>query len=361
MSIDSYKTPALYGLINSNRKPNEFWGKNQFNSAFPAALACWMRDQELKPVYIHLTNKEIKACDQKISFDDVFNSKQENKSLRFDFEVKYHEFQNYCFDSLEAIDLVVSENNAQSRPLEVKLTVLPDETTHSKNESLWGCELVVRPVSVIYAALTIYHSLISHKPDVLKIIRNAALQIDDWTNTTEILANRLGILDALDKLVETYSENQVPLVLQPIWKTKGKLPEFADQAFDIFVWSNMALCKLFLNQARSATESKRVTRHLRASARLLRCLYDLFSTGQMKRSVINSMGLGNQTDKEFSASGIVTNQYMKHPRIVTPKVGKNVLSEIILNGGERQLSPERRFDATIFFTATELFKQNQNL
>jgi len=71
------------------------------------------------------------------------------------------------------------------------------------------------------------------------------------------------------------------------------------------------------------------------------------------------MGLGNQTDKEFSASGIVTNQYMRHERIITPKVGKNALSEIILNGGERQLSPERRFDATIFFTATELFKQNK--
>jgi hypothetical protein len=71
------------------------------------------------------------------------------------------------------------------------------------------------------------------------------------------------------------------------------------------------------------------------------------------------MALGNQTDKEFSASGAVTNQYMKHPRLTVPKVHKSALAQIILNGGELQLSPERRFDATIFFTAAELFRKNE--
>ena len=335
-----------------------FWGKNQFNSAFPAALACWMRDQYINPVYVHTCDGAIVASDEKISFDDVFNSTAPNEKLRFDFEVKFPSFHGYSFDSLEAIDLVVSEDDVVGRALEIKLTVLPDQTTFIKSEDQWGCELVVRPVSVIYAALTIYHSLIEKKADALALLKKTALGVGDWTNTVEILSHRDKILNVLETFLNTFEDAQVPLVLQPVWKTNGKLPELANQAFDIFVWSNMALCRLFLNQAKANTGPKKVSRHLRACARLLRCLYDLFSTGQMRRSEITRMALGNQTDKEFSASGAVTNQYMKHPRLTVPRVHKSVLSQIILNGGEMQLSPERRFDATIFFTATELFKKS---
>jgi hypothetical protein len=46
---------------------------------------------------------------------------------------------------------------------------------------------------------------------------------------------------------------------------------------------------------------------------------------------------------------------MRHVRLTEPKVHRSALSKIILNGGEKLLSPERRFDATIFFTAMELF------
>jgi len=350
--------PTLFGISNSNRIPADFWGKNRFNSSFPAALACWMRHKGLNPVYVHTSEGNIIASDEKISFDDVFNSKAPNEELRFDFESRFAEFQNYSHDSLEAIDLVISEGDDIRRALEVKLTVLPDQTTFTKSEELWGCELVVRPVSVIYAALTIFHSLSDKKSEALSLIQKTALDIGDWTNSSEIASNRNEILNTLDKFLDTFSDNQVPLILQPVWKTKGKRPDLADQAFDIFVWSNMALCRLFLNQAKVESVSEKsgkVSRHLRAAARLLRCLHDLFTVGKMRRSEISKMSLGNQTDKEFSASGAVTNQYMRHPRLASPKVQKSALSEIILNGGEKLLSPERRFDATIFFTAMELF------
>jgi hypothetical protein len=314
-----------------------------------------MRDERINPVYVHTSNGVIIASDEKISFDDVFNSKAPNNLLHFDFESKFPGFCGYSYDALESIDLVVRDGKEGGRPLEVKLTVLPDQTTFSREEEFWGCELVVRPVSVIYAALTIYHSLIDRKEEALKLLKVTAMGVSDWTNTSEILAHRTQILGSLESFLDAFSDSQVPLILQPIWKTQGKLPELADQAFDIFVWSNMALCRLFLNQAKSNSETVKVSRHLRASARLLRCLYDLFSVGQIRRSEIVRMALGNQTDKEFSASGAVTNPYMKHPRLTVPRIHKTVLSKIILNGGERKLSPERRFDATIFFTAAELF------
>jgi hypothetical protein len=316
-----------------------------------------MRDQKINPVYIHTSKGKILASDDKITFDEVFNSKAPNNHLRFDFEAKFTPFDKYSFDSLESIDLVISENKIAKRALEIKLTVLPDQTTYNKSDDLWGCELVVRPVSVIYAALTIYHSISNKKESALKLLRTTALGVSDWSNITEILNHRGQILDTMELFLNSFCDHQVPLILQPVWKTKGKLPELADQAFDVFVWSNMALCRLFLNQAKTNNEPSNVSRHLRACARLLRCLFDLLTGGQMRRSEIIRMALGNQTDKEFSASGVITNQYMKHSRLTLPSIHKSVLSKIILNGGEKQLSPERRFDATIFFTATELFKE----
>lgn len=46
--------PSLFGIKQSNRDYTkaDTWGKNQFNSSFPAALACYMYSKELKVVYI---------------------------------------------------------------------------------------------------------------------------------------------------------------------------------------------------------------------------------------------------------------------------------------------------------------------
>ncbi|RKZ70412.1 MAG: HindVP family restriction endonuclease, partial [Candidatus Parabeggiatoa sp. nov. 1] len=39
--------PRLFGIKHSNRdfSNKESWGKNQFNSSFPVALACYMSDK----------------------------------------------------------------------------------------------------------------------------------------------------------------------------------------------------------------------------------------------------------------------------------------------------------------------------
>ena len=48
--------PGLYGITNSNRDYSDpyYWGKNQFNSSFPIALACYMRDTGLPAVYLSI-------------------------------------------------------------------------------------------------------------------------------------------------------------------------------------------------------------------------------------------------------------------------------------------------------------------
>ena len=139
--------PSLYGIKKSNRMGAHLWGKNQFNSTFPTALACWMRDQKIKPVYISL-NKDLttSASDSVLSFDDVFNSKSPTEELEFHFETVYGPYKSYDFDKLDHIDLVIKQDGKFLRPLEIKLTVVPDNATEKKfDQLLWGAELVIRP------------------------------------------------------------------------------------------------------------------------------------------------------------------------------------------------------------------------
>jgi hypothetical protein len=48
--------PGLFGLLSSNRDftSRQSWGKNQFNSSFPAALLCYMGVLGIEPVYLQL-------------------------------------------------------------------------------------------------------------------------------------------------------------------------------------------------------------------------------------------------------------------------------------------------------------------
>jgi len=52
----------LYGLFHSNRQGKNLWGKNQFNSTFPTALACYMRDQRIDAVYVKVTENSRIRC-----------------------------------------------------------------------------------------------------------------------------------------------------------------------------------------------------------------------------------------------------------------------------------------------------------
>ena len=54
-----------------------------------------------------------------------------------------------------------------------------------------------------------------------------------------------------------------------------------------------------------------------------------------------------RTDKAFSIPGSKSIKYLKHKRLMLPAIDKEKLQCIILNGGEVELKPERRFDAAV--------------
>lgn len=360
--IDS-KESRLCGITHSNRENSKHWVKNQFNSSFPVALACYMRDKKIDAVYLTL-NEKLEVSASEISFDEVFNTSLANENLAFNFESKFDDYQRFAHEDIRGIDLVIADTEGnQIRPLEIKLTVIPDNTTCELQERGWGAEIVIRPATTTYCALGIAHSCEEELPYIREVVEPICRDIQNWGNSHEIKAKTPEILDSIDAIQLKLLEFQKPFLMQPIWKTRGKTSFLAERAFDIFIWSDFALSRLFLDCAKTQLNSEAVrksrkkisvSRHMRSAARLFRFLHDVSSSGKAKiGSIYTEMAFGHQTDKEFAVNGKTTRNYMNSPRIHEPAIKSSDLKNIILNGGEKKLSPERRFDQTIYFTASD--------
>ncbi|MBO0322159.1 HindVP family restriction endonuclease [Muricauda sp. CAU 1633] len=347
--------PSLFGIHNSNRKGKDLWGKNQFNSSFPASLACYMREKMLKAVYLKL-DENLNVVADEISIDRLFNTTKPSSEITFNFESKYDPYQKYAFDDIKGIDLVIKDKDKWCRPLEVKLTVIPDSTTYKEKEENWGSELVIRPATTSYCALGMASSCESDFVRIREIFEPVCSSIQHWDNKVEIYSHQKELLDTINNFQKDFYVKQKPFLLQPIWKTQGQSPILSDSAFDIFVWSDFALCRTFID--RSENSKKDLNRYLRSSARLARILYEISRGGKTNiENIYAQMTFGLQSDKEFALSGKVTRNYMKSARRFNPILPPSVLKDIILNGGEKNLSPERRFDQTIYYTTEHLFKK----
>jgi hypothetical protein len=66
------------------------------------------------------------------------------------------------------------------------------------------------------------------------------------------------------------------------------------------------------------------------------------------QKIIDELSYNTKNDKAFSANGQVTYPYMKSENLARPRIKKKEIKNIILGGGQKLLSPERRFDAIIF-------------
>lgn len=108
------------------------------------------------------------------------------------------------------------------------------------------------------------------------------------------------MLEALECFISKYHKYEKPLLMQPIWKTVGKSPNLSDNCLDIFVWSDFALTRLFMDSALE-NESAKISRQQRAAARLARFLFEVSRSGKVyQEPIYDGMSLGNQTDKEFA-------------------------------------------------------------
>lgn len=91
------------------------------------ATASYMLANNIPAIYIRLAevNGELKVVADEIPINQVFNSGTKRpEELYFSFESVFEPYQQYSFDAIDGIDLVVkdTEGNFLSPP-EVKLTV----------------------------------------------------------------------------------------------------------------------------------------------------------------------------------------------------------------------------------------------
>lgn len=350
--------PSLYGITHSNRDFSDqyYWGKNQFNSAFPVALACFMRDHDINAEYLRI-DKNRKIYHEELPIGELFGTGLPNDNLYFSFESRFEPYSDFVHDELETIDLVVknAKTNGYIHPVEIKLTTLPDNTTEGLSEDKYGCEIVVRSPTMRYMALSMAQSLRKNFKDIREIFEPSCLKIRNWDNSDEIKNKLPDILQALEVFISEYRKFEHPLLMQPVWKTIGKSPKLADNCLDIFVWSDFALTRLFMDSA-VENELVKISRQQRAATRLARFLFEISGTGKIyQEPIYDGMSLGNQTDKEFAISGNKTHYYMSCKRLTKPIINKNQIKKIILGGGQKWLSPERRFDAILYFSS-DLFK-----
>ena len=346
---------ALFGIHHSCRNFADpaAWGKNQFNSAFPVALISYMRHKQIGIPYICHTS-ESKTALREISVSELFGTDTPNEDLYFDFEARYDPYRRYVHDEMEKIDLVIKNYLTKEfiRPLEVKLTTLPDNSTcQCENQADYGSELVLRPATFRYVALSMTHALQDDRADIRACLGPICTRIRHWESVQEMLTVREDMFKALDSILCRYADKQQPLLVQPIWKTIGKSAELADNCLDVFAWSDFSLARLTLSSADECND--KINRVQRSALRLCRFLYEASQSAESKvyqQPIYDAMSYDRQTDKEFSLVGKRTHAYMACDRLTKPIITKDEIKNIILGGGQKYLSPERRFDAILYFS-----------
>ncbi len=340
--------PSLFGLKNTNRDftKKETWGKNQFNSSFPASLCCFLASKNLQANYLAIEQKQLKPVF--ISIKDIFGINPDDKDTYFAFESQHTPYQKFVYGSLPRTDLVIQRESTGEclNGLEVKLTALPDNTTYDLTENLYGSEIVVRPDTIVYLACSIAANLSNKLGDLLP-----SIEVADWSDGKQVLEQIDKIICAIRKISIDLEANQTPFLLQPIWKTIGKSPELAENCLDIFVWSNAGFTNFISHVANDNPKAKEITRQTRTAIWLYKMLNDIKEKKKFDHEkIIDNLSYNTKNDKAFSSAGNITNKYIACPRLITPIIKKSEIKEIILGGGQNLLSPERRFDAIIFNT-----------
>ena len=359
MFIQETLTPELFGISGSNKSNKDFsqaaaWGKNSFNNCFPTALLCYMHSQAIPPVYL-VMDKNLNVIHQQIGVSDAFAMEADSESIFFSFEDTFAHNQRFVIGTLPRIDLVIMDTSSSSAPvrgLEIKLTALPDNSTCDFSDNEYSCELVVRPNTIVHLALSIISKYASQSQDVFDILHPVCVQVTDWENEDILLEMMSDFTGLIDEILLLHLDYQEPLVAQIVWKTEGKSVRLNDNCLDAFLWSTFAFTRLFIDGARQGTNT--FSRSMRSVVWLVRMLYDFSKDGEVNYRQVLGASSSNQSDKAFALSGRKTHPYLRCKELSAPRVKKEEIKNIILGGGEKLLSPERRFDA-IIANSPELF------
>jgi hypothetical protein len=104
--------PSLFGIKHSNRyfEQKDAWGKNQFNSSFPVALASYLQHKNIDNVYLML-DKQQKVKHAKISTQKLYGIPPDSNDLFFSFESVYTPYDRFVIGELPRVDLVTQKRS----------------------------------------------------------------------------------------------------------------------------------------------------------------------------------------------------------------------------------------------------------
>lgn len=342
--------PGLFAQGHNNSSRNftkvRFWGKNQFNSSFPASLVAYMGHNNISPVLIK-TNENNGIVYGYITASELYKINPLAENAFYMYESGFPAYDKFYTGKRETIDLVMIDSSSDMPliGLEIKLTAIPDNTTRNRSDEGYGCEIVVRPPTINFIACSICNNFVGTEGKTLLKSLLGDVHINHWEEISEVLPRYNEIRDAIMRVSSYLHDKQTPLILNAIWKTiKGK-PTLADDCLDVFVWTNLAVIQMFNKDDDS---SGTVTRPMRAMIWLYLMLFEycVYNQFDYKRIVrLHSYNTGN--DKAFALSGVQTHKFLKCAELTHPRISKKEIKNIILGGGQNLLSPERRFDAVI--------------
>lgn len=353
--------PGLFGQRHSSRdyRYEESWGKNQFNSSFPASLVAYMGSRGISPVLI-CTDKRNNIQHTQISATELLGIDPLSDNAYYDYEAGYFPYeQYYTATRKEKIDLVMIDRQRQSpvSGLEVKLTTLPDNTTKDLPDAEYGSEIVVRSPTILFLACSICAQYDSQRGKVKLhgLLNTIGSEIKNWSEIRHVAPHYESIKSAILQVSSDLYRKQTPLIMQPIWKTNRLLTDLSDQCLDVFVWSNLSVIQMVLRESSAAVDD--ISRNQRTIIWLYKMLWDFTQFGRFNYTdIVNELAYNYKTDKAFAISGKLTNPFMRCEELTRPRISKYEIKNIILGDGQKLLRPERRFDAYLV-SHPELFER----
>ena len=299
--MEQHIQPGLFGQKHASRDytQEKFWGKNQFNSSFPASLVAYMSHKGIKPVYL-CTDKSNKLLHKYISGKELFGIDPLADNLYYNFETNYVPYEKFYIGKREHIDLVLTDYDTEQaiKGLEIKLTALPDSTTDTLDEEHYSCEIVVRPSTICYLACSICRHYDSPKGrDKLKKLLGNFPKIKHWDVADEVIPFYPEILTAIENVAKDMYAYQEPLMIQPVWKTNGRKPQLADNCLDVFVWSNLAAIHMCTQGEREIVKRARPNRSI---IWIYKMLFDFYVYGHFDYdNTINDLSYGTKERQGF--------------------------------------------------------------
>lgn len=352
--------PGLFGQKYSSRdyRFEDAWGKNQFNSSFPASLVAYMGSKGVKPVYI-CTNKDNEIVHKQIDSTVLLGVDPLSEDAYYDYEAGFYPYEQfYTATKKEKIDLVMINRSTEKavRGLEVKLTTLPDSTTKDSPDEAYGSEIVVRSPTILFLACSICsaYSSLQGKIKLHQMLNTIGEEIKNWSEIRQVVPHYDAIKQAIENVSSDAVNKQVPLIMQPIWKTDRNLTDLEENCLDVFVWSNLSVIQMCLREANADDD---ISRNQRTIIWLYKMLWDYSMFGKFNYTdIVNDLAYNYKTDKAFAISGKLTNPLMKCAELTKPRISKYEIKNIILGDGQKFLRPERRFDAYLV-SHPELFSK----